>query len=290
MRIVEVFQLMFEDRVAYVVKNFAEKIKSALQQDDSARRFITNLGVTEITPDNIKDTVALLKTADPDQGPNSNNLDWIVNQYIKNQFKLEDIEILKDSLEFFFKNKNQLSQSNISNNLFSYKTVGDLYTAIQPLKQEGQGKLDFKTFVNKLLSDGGYKLLVKKPNIVIYELLEFKCSQNLADLTNWCTTQAKNFGGYREEGPLYVIVALNSQGKPELFQYHVERNEYKNHANIDVNQQEIAFLSSFPEYTNFLNFLIKKHYGKYFEDDDTDSQPAQLKENKRKILKNKYFS
>lgn len=279
MRIVEVFQLMMEDRIAYVVKNFSEKIKQALKTDDSARRFITDLGVTEITPENIKDVVTLLKSADPDENPNSANLDWIVTQYTKNQFKLEDIELLRDNLDFFFKNKNQLNQSNLSNNLFSYKTVGDLYTALQPLKQAGQATIDFKTFVNNLLKDGGYKLLVKKPNIVIYELTEFKCSQNLAKLTNWCTTQAKNFPSYTAQGPLYVIAALNSQGKPELFQFHYETSEYKNHANVDINAQEIAFLSKFPEYTNFLNFLIKKHYGKYFTDED--AAPEQLKENKR---------
>ena len=100
MRIVEVFQLMMEDRIAYVVKNFSEKIKQALKNDDSARRFITNLGVTEITPENIKDAVTLLKSADPDENPNSANLDWIVTQYTKNQFKLEDIE-LKNSCKVF---------------------------------------------------------------------------------------------------------------------------------------------------------------------------------------------
>jgi hypothetical protein len=61
----------------------------------------------------------------------------------------------------------------------------------------------------------------------------------------------------------------NIGGKLSRYQFHPETNEWKALNNSDITNRDITALSTFPEYTQFLNMLIKKYYGKYFDEANT---------------------
>ena len=55
----------------------------------------------------------------------------------------------------------------------------------------------------------------------------------------------------------------NLGGKARKFQLHMEDNSFMNERDLAIGKPDISALSKIPEYTQFLNFLIKKYYGKY---------------------------
>jgi hypothetical protein len=67
------------------------------------------------------------------------------------------------------------------------------------------------------------------------------------------------FDQYNEGGKLYIIIAKQG-GKDRKFQLHVEHDQFMDERDQAVSKADIKFLSSFDEYTKFLNMMIKKHY------------------------------
>lgn len=67
-----------------------------------------------------------------------------------------------------------------------------------------------------------------------------------------------------KRGDVYIIYA-NINGKQRKFQLHYESNQFKNEYGYKISKRDIASLSRIPQYTDFLNRLIEKHYGEYFQ-------------------------
>ena len=84
--------------------------------------------------------------------------------------------------------------------------------------------------------------------------------------TTWCTHQSNMFNTYNKQGPLYAMYV--NDGEPmnmRAFQLHIPSNQFKKENDTDLQDNDIAFLSTLPGYTEFLNKLIYSEYGKYFE-------------------------
>jgi hypothetical protein len=86
----------------------------------------------------------------------------------------------------------------------------------------------------------------------------------------WCTgvmghnekgQEKTQFDTYHGEGKgkIYIIFTTIN-GEPRRFQLHMEKDQFMHEGNNAVNKEDIAELSKIPQYTEFLNFLIKKYY------------------------------
>lgn len=259
MRISEIYRSLLENKADWVVQNLGKKLETAAEKD------------THYTGDKRAPAiVAALVTADPERG---NNLVWIARQYAESQFRIEDLERLRGNLELFVANKNRMTNRDLN----TYKTMRDLLTAIEPFKpqedsdeQQFLGGLQAGATGDKLSDLAAIKksrVLVHTPNILITIPETLDASRALCKLhgvTEWCTKNTDQFNQYSGQGPLYVI-AVKSGNKVKKFQFHVPSEQYKDKDDQDIRSDDIAMLSAIPEYTKFLNYLIKKEYGKYLD-------------------------
>lgn len=86
----------------------------------------------------------------------------------------------------------------------------------------------------------------------------------------WCTgamghnengTEKTLFNTYSgdDKGKLYIIFTTLG-GEKRRFQLQMEKGEFMHEGNQPVTKEDIAELSKVPQYTEFLNYLIKKYY------------------------------
>jgi hypothetical protein len=88
----------------------------------------------------------------------------------------------------------------------------------------------------------------------------------------WCTgllghsekaphVERTQFDTYHGEGKgkIYIIFT-KLKGMKRRFQLHMEKDQFMQEDNTAIPKEDIAELSKIPEYTEFLNFLIKKYY------------------------------
>lgn len=258
MKIMEIYRAIFENRLDWVVQNLGQKITAAAEKDSFYRGNKDPQSVVE----------ELVK-ADPTNG---NNIVWISRQYSNGQFRMEDLERVRNNLELFMANKNKLANRDLN----SYPDMRALQAAIEPFKpaedpeaQEFLGGLagESKGKLEDLASIPKTRVLIKSPNILVTVPETLDASKALCKLhgkTEWCTQNTDMFNQYSGQGPLYVI-AVKKGNTIKKYQYHVPSEQYKDKNDNDLSDEDIALLSSIPEYTKFLNYLIKKHYGKYLD-------------------------
>ena len=241
MKINEIICLL-EDRAEFIATQMKSKIEAAAQQD---------LG----HPVNSVDVVNKLKQADPD--PQGKNLQFIANMYVRQQFKLEDLARLRDSISKFLKMRNTLQIKDLN----QFKDLNQLYDIIDTEEEQPaapsakQQTRDVKANADRLIDTPNFKVIVPRTE-------EASCLYGAG--TKWCTAgkESNQFQNYASKGDLYIIMA-NLGGKARKFQLHMEEDSFMNERDIAISKPDIAALSKIPEYTQFLNFLIKKYYGKY---------------------------
>ena len=236
------FVFLLEDRAEFIATQMKSKIEAAAQQD---------LG----QPADAVAVVDQLKQADPD--PQGKNLQFIANMYVRQQFKLEDLARLRDSIAKFIKMRNTLQIKDLN----QIKDLDQLYNLIdteeeQPVATSAkQQTRDVKANADRIIDTPNFKVIVPRTE-------EASCLYGAG--TKWCTAgkQDNQFKNYAAKGDLYIIMA-NLGGKARKFQLHMEDDSFMNERDLAISKPDIAALSKIPEYTQFLNFLIKKYYGKY---------------------------
>lgn len=237
-----------EERIAYIARTLGPKLVSAAEKDHLLDR--------EIGSDPAK-IAAMLAEFDPTK--NKQALPWIAKQYTLGAIKAEDKDKIKDSLELFFRVTGKLQNKD----LMSYKTLDSLYDALKPhegtpapVSAKQQQKM-VKSDAEKIIDTPDFKVIVPKTEAA---------SQLYGAGTKWCTAAQKNcmFDRYYKDGPLYVIIA-GAGDAAKKYQVHYESDSFNDERDIRVKASDIKYLSKFPAYKDFLNMLIKKHYGKFIE-------------------------
>ena len=236
--------VLLEDRAEYIAQTMKNKLEAAAEKD--LGRTVDSLQL-----------VNQLKQADPTGGK---SLQWLANMYATNQFKLEDLPRLRSEMEKFVRLRAQLPIKDLN----QIRQVGDLYDMLDQHAAQGQPEpvskraqeREVKKDIDVVMDTPNFKVLVPKTEAA-------SCLYGAG--TRWCTSGEKEnrFDYYSSKGTIYIILT-NLGGKPRKFQLHVEENQFKDERDIDVGKEDIAKLSAVPEYTKFLNMLIKKYYGKYF--------------------------
>lgn len=258
MKIMEIYRAIQENRQDWVVQNLGKKLEKIAQNDSFYRGDRSASAI-----------VANLVKADPENG---NNIVWIARQYANGQFRMEDLDRIRSNLELFRANKNRMANRDLN----SYPDMRSLLAAIEPFRpkedpeaQEFLGGLSgqSKGKIEDLAAIPKTRVLIKTPNFLVTIPETLDSSKALCKLhgkTEWCTQNTDMFKDYSSQGPLYVI-AVKQGNTVKKYQFHVPTEQYKDKDDNDLNEQDIALLSSIPEYTKFLNYLIKKHYGKYLD-------------------------
>ncbi len=224
----------------YLATSLGPKLVAAAEKDSQNRS---------------KDPLEIVKTltaADPSKG--LDNLNFIARMYVAGQFKVEDISKLKNELEVFMKAKPKIQNKDIN----SYKSLNDLYDVTEKFAPED---LKSKGEVEKEIKDKNVVKLVDKPHFkaIIPKTEEAACFYGKG--TKWCTAATENsmFNHYHDQGDLIIIIAKIGE-KIRKWQLHYESNQFMDERDQEISQADIKLLSKIPEYTEFLNTLIKKHY------------------------------
>lgn len=199
-------------------------------------------------------------------------MQWYANQ----QFKLADLEQLKERLVAFEKPvvKNALVAAGKSNSVMNYPVYNgdDGFAAAvdavvaQDLKsgkqQKAEAKLEGAEYYNGF-NTGAFRVILPKTE---------KASQLYGGGTSWCTAYTDKpckFNEYIAQGKIYIIFTPATgpndkfaRGGYRKYQIHMENNEFKDSFNENLTQEHIHYLSGIPEYRKFLEALIHDYYEK----------------------------
>jgi len=266
MKITELKIHLLEDRSDFVADKMGSALLKAFSDDQFASQSFGGREPSAV------DIVQALKRADPELGK---NIVWLARQYAAGSFRMEDIDRIREYIELFLKNRRSLRNQNLSLDLNSY-SMERLLDVIEQFRQPDEyagmtqlapDAVSGESPLNQLAGIKNSRVIVHTPNLLVTVPQDLDASRALCKLhgkTEWCTQSTDMFADYSQKGPLFVLVA-NIGGKLRKFQYHVPTNQYKNAKDLDISAADIKALSALPEYTQFLNGLIKKYYGKYFE-------------------------
>jgi hypothetical protein len=198
--------------------------------------------LTKSGVENIPDLVMSLTTDVP-----SKYHEWVIVQYSR-LISDDNLNYIKYLLCEFEQNKNLIKDKDINH----YKTIASIEEVISQA-QLCISKKDKK----KQLKSQGVEIILSGENFKVLLLLTPEAAELYSKNTKWCTNSATNnfYRLHSANGSLYLILA-----KHRKFQLHFEAEEFKNEADEQINSEEIAFLSEFPEYKIFLEMLIHKKY------------------------------
>jgi hypothetical protein len=231
---------LLESRIDYTAKQYNQKLLDRAKEDPSYNGEADSL---EIVKELVK--------ADPENGK---NIQFIVRMYLKGLFKMEDCKRLHDDIEKFLKFKSKMEVKDLN----AYKTLNDFYDAIEKFSDKDEpvsGKeaaRQIKKDAVKVFDEPGFLVLHPKTK-------DAACFYGSG--TKWCTAARENnqFNYYSNQGDLYILI-VDLGGKQRKFQLHYESDQFMDERDQEVSKADIAELSKLPAYTDFLNFLIKKHY------------------------------
>jgi hypothetical protein len=239
--------LLREGREDFIAQQMGDKIMQAYQRDQGKRP-------------KVEEPIDIVNHFSQHVPPKM--LQWTINQYVKGNIKMEDAPGVGKNLEKFVKNKNQLEKKDIN----QYKTAGELYATLRAIQDADEPVS--KRQMKKQIKSQEAKVHIDTPNFKIIEPLTHKAACYYGANTQWCTTTKDDpslFDHYSHQGPLYVIIA-KKDGKDRKFQLHYHSDQLMDENDSPIGEDDIAFLSQFPEWADFLNQLIDKHYSPHLED------------------------
>lgn len=201
----------------------------------------------------------------------------LLSLHIKGTLKLEDLGLAKEYLGYLYKH-------NISLDINKINDLSDLYDIVKQYLV--QDKRDISTILKSLSSDE-YRILHNGENWLILTPLTEKSSCYLGVNASWCTTwgpyslnqkdkdKTNRFSFYSKLGPLYIMI--NKSNENEKYQFHFEKDEFKNIGNQDV--------KNINEFLN-KNQEIKKFFFPSLYKEVTDKKQIESQLSKMKILDN----
>lgn len=181
---------------------------------------------------------------------------WIINLYVKNNLKLEDLYKVKEYLEYYNKYINKIEVKDINN----IKSLSDLYKIISQFKEEpnqASSKSDeirkIKEGADKVYEDSDWMVIIPKTK-------EASCYYGKG--TQWCTAAENNnmFDDYNYDGKLYININKKDKKK---YQFHFESSSFMDETDSTINRpvpREINMTKGLLEfYKNNINPILFKN-------------------------------
>lgn len=237
------------------ITNYGKKLLTSVIYDDLFYTDISKLEDTDLILDKI---LSELESIDPTV--NKQYTQWLVREYIKNQFRIEDAPRVTDLLQQFKQLKIPISRSgySVDINQYDYRKLDDLVsnitnvgldtsTEISPLSKTYKNKKDIKVISKSVYGE----LLV--PTTA-------KASCELGKGTKWCTSwnsaEGSNmFDRYSSQGPIFIWIDRNG----DKYQFHWEIKQF-----MDSSDRPISI--------DKMNYFRKQHpvLSKLFNKFETD--------------------
>lgn len=218
-----ILELLVESKLEYLVKAQGPKLELRAKADTHKQM-------------SAPDVLAKLAEADPTGGQHK-FLQWIVNQYLKGQFKLEDVSRIKVDLSEFLRVRSQLEKKDIN----QYKTLSELYDVLDPLEGEEvvSKRQQDKVEGDEYFESGQAVLITNTDGVKIIKLASKDASCYFGRGTRWCTAAREDnmFEEYNKQGPLFVVIVDGTK-----YQFHFESGQYMDAQDRELSKDEIQSL------------------------------------------------
>jgi ribosomal protein S18 len=213
------------------------------QGDAILHAFMKDVSNKNVQDKNIENLFDILAGFDPTK--NKKFVQWIVNQYVKGYFFLEDGYKVTDLLKRFLTNYYKIQQRDI--NKYSFASLQDAleqYNVPEKLKE--------------INSTGLIKTIISKGDFTVIQVLDRQAAIDYGRNTSWCTANEEHnaFDNYKDD--LFIIMY-----KDRKWQFHYESNQFMDERDRPISKKDIDLLSDVPGYTDFLNFCVERYYKKY---------------------------
>lgn len=252
-----IFQLLFESKLEYIARSQGAKLEQRAKEDTGSEMPAV-------------DVLNKLLAADP-TGSNGKYLQWIANQYLKGQFKLEDTSRIKGEIETFQSVSPKLDKKDIN----QYKSLPDLYDALKPF--EGQevvsNREEDRRQEQAFYKSGEAVLIASTPNKII-ELHSEAAAKYFGRGTKWCTAadednmfnhyynaEGEEFDeedeeyGTWDDDPMYAMYVIIHNGKK--FQYHPHSSQFMDAQDQPVSREDAKSMLADPN----VKKLFDEEYG-----------------------------
>jgi hypothetical protein len=210
-------------------RDFLFEYKRDITAKNLGSRLLASAKRESIT--DVDQVLAALEEMDPT--PNKQYTLWLANQYIKQQFRLEDRPRITDALRKFINAKSRLEQRDINKyDLHSLEDQMDKIYDVELEKPESQDQATFEVPEGaEVLYNGPLGLLA------IPKTEEASCA--LGKGTRWCTAGNENnrFAYYSKGGPLYIWRDKNG----EKYQFHWESMQFMDRQDQPISQEQADY-------------------------------------------------
>lgn len=199
-----------------------------------------------------RQVIQAIRKMDPTNGK---FLQYLIGRYIAREFRLEDHARVRAALEAFTQKRQGLAQKDIT----QYKSIHDLYDAVEGAPDP---ELSKKQQV-KDIKGRGAETVVKTPTFTIVRLMSSDAATFYAAGTKWCTSNSDMFKRYASRGDIFVIMVKDKSGKTRKFQLHYQLGQLMDEKDRLPSDEDIALLSSHPEWYDFVDQLASRHWHEY---------------------------
>jgi len=179
---------------------------------------------------------------------------WVIDQYIKEEFELNDVKKVKDNLNFYLNISDRKNIRQLDNNYTYSDMVRDINIwkniKLSNIKKDGA----------TILYDGVFGRLVSP--------LTKKASCDYGKGTKWCTaaTISQNmFSEYNSRGSLYI---WTEGGTRKKYQFHFEDGQFMDEIDKDIDDKKLRyFIEEDPVisilFLNNMDVIINNPYSAY---------------------------
>lgn len=186
----------------------------------------------------------------------SKYLDWVVKQYIGEEFQFGDITQLNDDLKKFSKyskNKNVFENPDLGR----IATYAQLKTKLDEIDDNDMSLLGSSQKKNAIKTSGSkdVDIFADDKDFLIVIPKTKAASIYWGRGTRWCTAADNGyFEYYTNQGPLYILI--NKKDKTEKYQFHLESGSF-----MDKNDNAICLPLFLDRYKNIREMFRKAVFG-----------------------------
>jgi len=236
MKLYEILVQLFEGKIEFLTTKFGAQLQSRLDDDRTA----------DLSVDEFMDKISKLD-------PSKKYLEWILNSYIKNDIKFEDLYKLEADLELFTKSKKDKSLEKTDINQYTPRSLVKAITAITTQRADTEHHMRTE----------GADVVIDGSDATILKLKTQEAACYFGKDTDWCTARLGDTNQFDEyhsnETPLYV--ALCKDGRK--YQFHVGSGNYeftdqKNETIEDIPGLKVKYPSIGKLFSDILEPIIIK--------------------------------
>ena len=191
------------------------------------------------------EAIGLMVKMDPTQ--KNEYLKYLAQIYVSGNLKLNDNQEFIDALNLFHRIKKSLNNKDV----YQFSSEKELIDWAK-----GRESIRAKRRSDKKL---GAKIIINTADFKAIQLFTMEAAIEYGKGTQWCTASTKSdndFYDYLHRGEMFVIIAGNRKFKLGMF---LDMFTDEENTHLLYKPEDITYLSSFPEYKNFLNYMLHRY-------------------------------